>query len=163
MVMSQQAPLPLDFWCPAPSRPVVIICQNAKKQGNLPFPRDTFPGLLLPPPCAPPPSGQALSCTQHGSYHHRVGPVFTPNQSDCSKPRMDPGSLLPQDSIQVGIWPTGAIFSHACPGPILALDPLTGPPKTPSSFMPTSSGHACPLSVTFFSPLPVGIHLSITA
>lgn len=58
--MSQQAPLPLEFWCPAPGRPVVIICQNAKKQGNLPFPRDTFPGLPLPPPWAPSPSVTAI-------------------------------------------------------------------------------------------------------
>lgn len=97
------------------------------------------------------------------SYRHRVGPLFTPNQSDRSKPRMDPGCLLSQDSIQAGIWSMGASFSHACPGSILAWDPLASPPETSSSYVPTSSAHTCPVTGTFFSSLPVSICLSITA
>lgn len=82
--------LAFGFWCPAPSRPIVIICQNEKKQGNLPFPRDTFPGL----PCS-------LTCTAS----LRSGPALNiawQLPSLCGIPLHTQPEQLP--SAQIGSW-----------------------------------------------------------
>ena len=151
--------LPLDLWCPSPSRPAVSIGQSEKKQKPR-FPQRGPPWSACHAHCFLR-SGPAL--TQHGSYHHSFGSV-TPNQRVLSKPKLGSGSLLPsRQHLSSGDWPTGTSFSHAHLVSVLALDPPARPSETPGSLMPMSSAHMCPVFGTSFSLLLFGTHLSVFA
>lgn len=71
---------------------MVIICQNEQKQGNPLSPE--MPCLVPLPHIFPLSSGAPL---EHSMALTTMvyASIFTPNQSDRSKPTLDPGTFLP--------------------------------------------------------------------
>ena len=153
IVMSRRAPLPLDFWCAAPNRPVVIICQNEKKGGG----RGNYLSLEIlswspqtPSICTVSlKSGPALNMTVTSIM---LDPSSHPTRVIALSPNWILATLCLRESTQVlGSGPHGP----GCSVSVLASDPSARPPETPGSFRCTSSTHMCPVSGTAFSPLPV--------
>lgn len=99
------APLRLHFLFSGSRRPVVIICQNEKKQEN---PLSPQMPCLVPLPYILPFSGRA-PLEQHAANHMVKDPSSHPTRV-TPIPTLDPGSPLPSGEVHIlGVWPRGQL------------------------------------------------------
>lgn len=150
------APLRLHFLFSAPRRPVVIICQDEKKQENSLSPQMPclvpFPYVLPLPGRAPLEQHAVNNMVKDPSSHPtRVTPI----------PTLDPGSPLPSGECpHSGVWPRDQLLpkhESQCPG----IGPSSQAPETPGSFMPMSSVHTPPVSGSSSPPQPVCLSIVV--